>query len=51
MEKRYSGRRRRHLRWLWLLMIPVLAAGYTLWRFGPQRSYTCLLYTSDAADD
>ena len=40
MEKRYSGRRRRHLRWLWLLMIPVLAAGYTLWRFGPQRSYT-----------
>ena len=40
MEKRYSGRRRRRFRWLWLLMIPVLAAGYTLWRFGPQRSYT-----------
>ena len=48
MEKRYSGRRRRHLRWLWLLMIPVLAAGYTLWRFGPQRSYTAQQLGLDA---
>ena len=39
MEKRYSGRRRRHLRWLWLLMIPVLAAGYTLWRFEIGRAH------------